>query len=116
MGLLVEATNVIAGLVLLGGALRAVPLVGKDLVKLSKWLGSFQTLIGVIAIIVGIVCFGLQGLVAIIAGLVLAAGILPAIPAVGKSLEKLSKWLGGFQTFIGVIALLLGPLGIAGVI
>ncbi|MCQ8898178.1 MAG: hypothetical protein NQU48_01885 [Hadesarchaea archaeon] len=51
-----------------------------------------------------------------IAGLVLAAGILPAIPAVEKSLEKISKWLGGFQTFIGVIALLLGLLGIAGVI
>ena len=30
----------------------------------------------------------------IVAGLVLAMGILPNIPAVGKSLEKVAKWLG----------------------
>jgi hypothetical protein len=60
-GLLVEATNVIAGLVLLGGALRAVPLVGKDLVKLSKWLGGFQTLIGVIALLLGLL--GIAGVI-----------------------------------------------------
>jgi len=27
---------------------------GKYLVKLAKWLGSFQTIIGIIAIIIGI--------------------------------------------------------------
>ena len=44
----------------------------------------------------------------IIAGLVLAMGILPSIPAVGKSLEKVAKWLGGFQTIIGIIAIIIG--------
>jgi hypothetical protein len=50
----------------------------------------------------------------IVAGLVLAMGILPSIPAVGKSLEKVAKWLGGFQTIIGIIALILGILGLLG--
>ncbi|MCE5260551.1 MAG: hypothetical protein LLG21_01055, partial [Euryarchaeota archaeon] len=46
-------------------------------------------------------------LVNILAGLILAIGILPAIPALGKYLEKLSKWLGRFQTIIGIIAIIL---------
>ena len=33
----------------------------------------------------------------IIAGLILAMGILPSIPAVGNSLEKVAKWLGRFR-------------------
>jgi len=44
----------------------------------------------------------------IIAGLILAMGILPSIPAVGKSLEKVAKWLGRFQTIIGIIAVIIG--------
>jgi len=53
-------------------------------------------------------------IVNIVAGLVLAMGILPSIPAVGKSLVKVAKWLGGFQTIIGVIALIIGILGLLG--
>jgi len=48
----------------------------------------------------------------IIAGLILAMGILTSIPALGKSLEKLAKWLGRFQTIIGVIAIIVGLLGL----
>jgi len=48
----------------------------------------------------------------IIAGLILAIGILPSIPAVGMSLEKVAKWLGGFQTIIGVIAIIIGIWGL----
>jgi len=50
----VEALNIIGGLVLCAGVLEAVPAMGKHLEKLAKWLGSFQTIIGIIAIIVGI--------------------------------------------------------------
>ena len=42
----------------------------------------------------------------IIAGLILAMGILASIPALGKSLEKLAKWLGRFQTIIGVVIII----------
>lgn len=89
---------------------------GKYLVKLSKWLGGFQTIIGIIAIIVAIYFWNestlIQCVVAIIAGLILIVGILPAIPALGKSLEKLAKWLGSFQTIIGIIALVVGIWGL----
>jgi len=37
---------------------------------------------------------GIVEIMNIIAGLVLAMGILPSIPAIGNSLEKVAKWLG----------------------
>ena len=94
-----EIINIVGGLVLCAGILEAIPAMGKHLEKLAKWLGSFQTIIGIIAIIIGILFFSIpQGLLAIIVGLILAMGILGAIPAMGKHLEKLAKWLGSFQT------------------
>ena len=110
--MIVEVMNIVAGLVLAAGIVTSLPVVGSSIGKVAKWLGGFQTVIGIIAIIVGIFYFGLQGIVAIIAGLILALGILPSIPAVGKSLEKLAKWLGRFQTIIGIIAIIIGILGL----
>jgi len=110
----VAVMNIVAGLILCIGLLEAIPAMGKYLVKLAKWLGGFQTIIGIVAIIVAIVwsSWWIQSTVAIIAGLILIAGILPAIPALGKSLEKLAKWLGSFQTIIGIIALIVGIWGL----
>ena len=109
----VAVMNIIAGLILCMGILEVIPAMGKYLVKLAKWLGGFQTIIGIIAIILAIVWWSpIQSIVAIIAGLILIVGILPAIPAVGKSLEKLAKWLGSFQTIIGIIAIVVGIWGL----
>ena len=114
--MIVEIINIIAGLVLAMGILPNIPAIGSSLEKIAKWLGRFQVIIGIIAIIVAILYFTLiQGTVAIIAGLVLVMGILPSIPAIGTSLEKIAKWLGGFQTIIGIIAIILGILGILGI-
>jgi hypothetical protein len=110
--MIVEIMNIIAGLVLAMGILPSIPAVGKSLEKVAKWLGGFQTVIGIIAIIVGVWYFGLQGIVAIIAGLILIMGLLPMIPAIGKSLEAVAKWLGGFQTIIGIIAIVIGIWGL----
>lgn len=110
--MIIELTNIVAGLILAMGILPSIPAVGKSLEKVAKWLGRFQTIIGVIAIILGILYFGLQGIVAIIAGLILAAGILTSIPAVGKDIARVAKWLGGFQTIIGIIAIILGIWGL----
>jgi len=110
--MIVEIMNIIAGLVLAMGILPSIPAVGKSLEKVAKWLGGFQTIIGTIAIIVGIWYFGLQGIVAIIAGLILIMGLLPMIPAIGKSLEAVAKWLGRFQTIIGIIAIVIGIWGL----
>ena len=110
--MIIEITNIVAGLILAMGILPSIPAVGKSLEKVAKWLGRFQTVIGIIAIILGILYFGLQGIVAIVAGFVLAAGIMTSIPAIGKDLAKVAKWLGGFQTIIGVIAIILGIWGL----
>jgi len=110
---MIEGVNIVGGLVLCVGILEAVPAMGKHLKKLAKWLGSFQTIIGIIAIALGIYWWSIpQGLVAILVGLILIVGILPAIPAMGKHLEKLAKWLGSFQTIIGIIAIIIGIWGL----
>ena len=88
---------------------------GTHLAKFAKWLGGFDTIIGIILIIVVIwqgYWDSLLGIVAIFAGLIMIVGILPAIPSVGKHLERLAKWLGGFQTIIGLIVLIVGILGV----
>ena len=110
---MIEWLNIVAGLILCVGLLEAIPAMGKHLKKLAKWLGSFDTIIGIIVIIAGLYYWSFPwALVTIFAGLILAIGILPAIPAMGKHLEKLAKWLGGFQTIIGVIVLIIGILGV----
>jgi uncharacterized membrane protein HdeD (DUF308 family) len=111
---ILEIINIVAGLILAMGILPSIPAVGKSLEKVAKWLGRFQTIIGVIAIILGILYFGdlLQSIVAIVAGLILAMGILTSIPAIGKDLAKVAKWLGGFQTIIGIIAIIIGIWGL----
>ncbi|MDH7564035.1 MAG: hypothetical protein QHH24_04010 [Candidatus Bathyarchaeota archaeon] len=110
--MIIEITNIVAGLILAMGILPNIPAVWKSLEKVAKWLGRFQTVIGVIAIILGILYFGLQGIVAIIAGLILILGLLPSIPAIGKDLAKIVKWLGGFQIIIGIIAIVIGIWGL----
>ena len=47
-----------------------------------------------------------------VAGLILCIGILEVVPAMGKHLVKLAKWLGGFQTIIGIIAIIVGIWGL----
>ena len=112
--MIIEIVNIVAGLILAMGILPSIPAIGESLEKVAKWLGRFQTIIGVIAIILGILYFGdlLQSIVAIVAGLILAMGLLTSIPAIGDDLAKVAKWLGGFQTLIGVIAIILGIWGL----
>ncbi len=107
--------NIIAGLILCVGFLEAVPYLGKSLAKFAKWLGTFDTIIGIIVILY-VILYGywnsILGMLAIFAGLIMIVGILPAIPRIGKSLEKFAKWLGGFQGIIGIIILLAGLLAL----
>jgi len=114
---MIEWLNIIAGLILCVGILEVLPFMGKHIAKFAKWLGGFDTIIGII-LIVYVIWAGywenILGIVAIFAGLIMIVGILPLIPAIGKSLEKFAKWLGGFQTIIGVIVLIAGILGLIG--
>ena len=112
--MIIEIINIVAGLILAMGILPSIPAIGDSLEKVAKWLGRFQSIIGVIAIILGILYFGdlLQSIVAIVAGFILAMGLLTSIPAIGDELAKVAKWLGGFQSIIGVIAIILGIWGL----
>lgn len=103
----------ICGLVLLTGVLYLIPALGKYLEKLAKFLGGFQGLIGVIAVIVAIwdmieTDIGWENILLLLVGLMLAASIMSALPGVGKYIAKLTKFLGGFQVIIGIIALVAG--------
>ena len=100
---------IICALVLLAGSLYLIPALGKYLEKMAKFLGGFQALIGVIAIIVAVLNIdSLGGVILLLVGLILAISVMSALPAVGKYIEKLTKALGAFQTVLGVIALIVG--------
>ncbi len=112
--LIVDILLILAGLVLLTGLLGAIPALGDHLEKFARWLGSFQGIIGIVALVVGIWKFSisLSPIMLIIAGIMLGAGILQTLPAVGDHLDKLARWLGSFQTIIGIITLLVGIYGL----
>lgn len=112
---LVDWMLLLGGLVLLTGVLYLIPVLGKYIEKLAKWLGGFQALIGVVAVIVAIWHFidakvDLESIVLLVVGLILAVSIMSALPAVGKYIEKLVKALGAFQVVIGIIAIILAFL------
>jgi len=104
-----ERTKRTSGLVLATGILYLIPAVGKHLEKLAKWLGSFQTIIGIVAIVVAIWqgIGNLDGLLLLVIGIIMAISIVSAIPALGKYLTKMVKILGGVQAIIGIIAIVL---------
>jgi uncharacterized membrane protein HdeD (DUF308 family) len=104
---------IIGGLVLLTGSLYLIPGFGKHLEKLAKWLGAFQSIIGVVMVIVAIWEMvddevGFANIMCLVVGLILASSIMSALPAVGKYIAKMTKFLGAFQVIIGIIALIVG--------
>ena len=107
---LVPVLDIIVGLILLSGVIGTLPAIGKHLEKAGKWLGSFQGIFGIIAIIVGIIYWGslLHSLTLIIGGIILAAGILDAIPG----MAKVAKTLGKIQVLVGIIAIIIGIIGL----
>lgn len=67
------------------------------------------------AIVIGVLSlFSLSGIVLILAGLLLAVGILGTLPNFGQTFKDIGKFLGGFQMILGVVALALGILGLIG--
>ncbi len=103
---------IVCALVLLAGSLYLIPAMGKHLEKIAKFLGGFQLVIGLVAIVVAILSMiddiGLGNVVLLVVGLMLAASVMTALPTVGKYIAKLTKWLGASQALVGVIALIVG--------
>lgn len=100
---------ILAGLVLLSGVLQKIPGVGVYLERLAGWLAPFGVAIGVVAIVLGILeLLSLEGVLLILAGLVLAVSALRTIPSVGPSLGRLGSALTEFRHIIGAVVLALG--------
>jgi cadmium resistance protein CadD (predicted permease) len=99
---------ILAGLVLLSGILHKIPGIGYSLERFAGWLRPFDAVIGVVAIVLGILeLLSLEGILLILAGLVLAASALRTIPSIGPSLGRLANALVEFRLIIGVIILLI---------
>jgi cadmium resistance protein CadD (predicted permease) len=102
---------ILAGLVLLSGRLQRIPAIGPSLERFARWLVPFEVALGVIAIIVGLLeLLSLEGILLILAGLILAVTALRTIPAVGPSIGRLGSALAQFRWIIGAILLAVGIL------
>ena len=103
--------NILTGLILLTGVIGVLPGVGKHLEKFGKWLGSFQAVFGLIAIVLALLNISLLSLYfwsLLIGGIILAAGVLEAIPG----MTKVAKFLGPAQAVVGIILLVVGIVGL----
>lgn len=73
--------------------------------KMRPW----QTVMGVIALVVGILnIISVIGIALILGGLILAANAMTAIPSVGDDLRKAGRYLAQFGVVIGVLLLIIG--------
>ncbi len=59
-----------------------------------------------------ILLVGVTPLMDVIVGLVLLTGVMPLIPAIGEHLHKVTKAMAAYQVPIGIIAVILGILGL----
>ncbi len=111
--MIAEIFAILTGLVLLTGVLGVIPVLGKYLERFAKWLGSFQGVLGIISIIIGLLYFfSLSGIMCIITGIMLAIGLIQTLPLVGDAMKRAVKFLGGFQVIIGIIAVIVGIAGL----
>ena len=108
---------ILAGLVLMSGVLRNIPGIGMPLDRFAGWLSRFEVLIGVVAIVLGVLeLLSLEGILLILAGLALAASALRSIPSIGPPLGRLGNVLLVYRAVIGAIILLIGLLDLVGFI
>jgi hypothetical protein len=100
---------IIVGLALISGSIH----LSRSIDRAGRWLNQFDVILGVIAIVVGLLeLLSLEGVMLILGGLVLAVSALGSIPP----LAKLGRALKPFKLFIGLILLALGILGIVSLI
>jgi hypothetical protein len=107
--------DIIAGLILLTGVMPLIPVIGKDIQKVTKAMAAYQVPIGVIAVIVGILGLldrisggDVASVFAILAGIVLAISVFGALPKIGEELKKIAMVIGSLQVVFGIILLSVG--------
>jgi hypothetical protein len=85
---------ILAGLLLISPVIRGTSGGG----KVVGWLGPFDVVVGVVAVVVGVLNItSVMGVVLIAAGLILATSALARVPALGPHLERSdrSAWWSG---------------------
>lgn len=100
---------VLAGMLLIGEVFNQ----GGSASRFVDRLRPFDAVIGVTAIVIGILSlFSLTGMALILGGLVLGARALAAVPNVGDDLVRAGDKVGGFRVLIGSVLFVLGLLGL----
>ena len=95
---------ILAGLVLLAGVFQRGTPGGRVVTALLP----FQGVIGLVALILGILNFlTLIGILLILAGLILAAEALAGFPGIGKELKRAGQSLSGIGGLVGAALLVL---------
>jgi hypothetical protein len=98
---------ILAGLLLLADSLGRF----RGLDSLIRALKPYETIIGVVTLILGVLAFfSPLGIVMIMAGLLLATNALASVPRVGDELGGASRALAPFGVLIGAAVLILGIL------
>lgn len=76
-------------------------------------LRPYEVVIGVVAIVVGVLHFAsLFGIALVLAGLILAVSALQGVPRIGNDLARAGRALAQVRTLIGIVVLVLGLLAI----
>jgi hypothetical protein len=94
---------ILAGLALLAHWLKG------GAARFAHTVAQFDVVIGVVALVIGVLeLFSLEGVLLILAGLILAASGLRSIPSIGGPLARLGNALDPFRLIIGVLVLVVG--------
>lgn len=100
-------------LAILVGLLLASEVFGDRSAKMFRPLRSFKTVIGVVALVVGVLNItSVTGVALIVGGLMLAASALSAVPKVGDDLKSAGLWLARFRVVLGLFILLVGIMSL----
>ncbi len=102
---------ILAGLLLLADFFAGV----KGLNRLVRALRPFTSILGVVAIVVGVLSIlTVPGIVLLLAGLILGASALSSVPKVGAQLGRVAKALAPGRVLIGLLALIVGVFSLLG--
>lgn len=98
---------IVCGIVLLSG------LLGGRRNGAPRSRAQIETVIGVVALVVGVLHItSVVGVALIVAGLVLAASAMRTIPRVGNDLQRAGHWLSRFRVVVGLFVLLVGVVSL----
>jgi hypothetical protein len=98
---------ILAGLALLAHWLKG------GAARFAESVARFDVVIGVVGLVIGVLeLTSIQGILLILAGLILAVNALRSIPSVGDTLAQAGTSLDPFRLIIGILVLAVGLLNL----